>query len=162
MDKAWYAAQVLSGAEREVRKALERAGFETKIPVRAMNERRGGAWHIKYRTAIPGYVFIKAGAGGMTAHEWREAKSVPGLIRILGSGRPEEVPSGQMEIIHMLSHADNLIRAVEDPDGRKTAKMPARMREAGARIVSADMRARRAVVEVTILDRVHRVQMGIF
>ena len=162
MDKAWYAAQVLSGAEHEVQKALERAGFKAEIPVRAMSERRGGTWRIKYRTAIPGYVFIKAGAGGMTAQEWREAKSVPGLIRMLGNGRPEEIPGGQMEIIHMLSHADNLIKIVETPDGWKIAEMPARMREAGARIISADMRARRAVVEVKVLDRVHRVQMGIF
>lgn len=164
MDKAWYAAQVLTGEENAVSAALEEEGLSTLVPMRTVSERRCGVWRIKTRAAIPGYVFIEAArgvCGEMQAEQRRTIRDTQNVIRILGDGQPEEIPDGQMEIIRILSHPDNLISLTQDASGHMRAELPKRMREAGARIIRASLHARRAQVEIHILGRRHIVHMGI-
>ena len=152
VNEAWYAVQVMTGKETEVRAKLEKLKLATMLPVQRMPERRGGTWVMKPRMALPGYIFAEA---AMTP-DYYAIKTVPGVMRLLGTDGPEAIPPEQLAIIALLTYEENLI---EVRGGR--AALGQVLSEAGARIVSADMRQRRAKVEIRLLDGSHTATLGI-
>lgn len=153
VNEAWYAVQVMTGKETEVRAKLEKLKLATMLPVQQMPERHGGTWVMKPRMALPGYIFAEA---AMTPECYYAIKAVPGVLRLLGTDGPEAIPTEQLAIIALLTYAENLI---EVRGGR--AALGQILSEAGARIVSADMRQRRAKVEIRLLDGSHTATLGI-
>lgn len=53
-----YVLRVLSGKEREVCHALERAGYTLRLPTENRLIRSGGRWQEREYLLMPGYLFI--------------------------------------------------------------------------------------------------------
>lgn len=149
----WYALHVMSGSENDVAERLERMDITTMNPTRLMPERRNGVWTTKSRIVFPGYVFA---ALEMTPERYYAVHDVPGVIRFLGAESPEEIPPEQLAAVSLLGYSDKLITV---RDGR--AALSELLSDAGAQIVTADLRQRRATIEVKLLDKVHIIQLGI-
>ena len=72
MDR-WYALQVTTGAEGDVKTRLDRLTYPAMLPMKIMRERRDGRWRDETKVMLPGYLFVQA---AMTAADWhRDRKS---------------------------------------------------------------------------------------
>lgn len=77
----WYVLQALTGREQDARAALERAGFDARVPTELRPIHRRGQWIEQEYTLLPGYVFV-----GMDFEPrlYRAIKEVPGAVRLWG------------------------------------------------------------------------------
>ena len=99
----WYAVFVKSGQENKVKERLEYR-FEDKfriiVPKRKLRERKGGVWSYVIRPLFPGYVLVN---GDIDVEEYYGFKNVPGLFKLLCSGRePARIEPYEMEVISKL------------------------------------------------------------
>lgn len=158
-DPAWYVAQVLTGTEETTAEKLNSAGMEAMAPAQVLHERRHGKWWPVRRIVFPGYVFIRV---GMAPRAYYYIKQLPHVIRLLGADGPEAVPDTQMEIVQAFANDGHDFGMSEgDKIDGKTVITSGPLAQLEGRIVKVNARARRATVEVPILDATYQVDAGI-
>lgn len=64
-------------------------------------ERKGGTWHPKERIIMTGYVFVEV---ELTASNYYEIKTIPGVIRFLGTDRPVALKENEEKYIRWLAN----------------------------------------------------------
>ena len=157
----WYVLQALTGREQDARAALERAGFDARVPTELRPIHRRGQWIEQEYTLLPGYVFV-----GMDFEPrlYRAIKDAPGAIRLLGlfEEHPTPLPQDEAALWGLCSPPSALMPSVVEFDAYGTPRVidgPLTGRE--AQIVKIDRHARRARVLVDTGDERHLVQFGI-
>ena len=158
-EPAWYVAQVLTGTEEAAADKLNSAGMEALAPAQVLQERRHGKWWPVRRIVFPGYVFIRV---GMSPRAYYYIKQLPHVIRLLGTDGPEAVPDEQMEIVQTFANDGRDFGMSEgDKIDGKTVITSSPLAQLEGKIVKVNARARRATVEVPILDATYQVDVGI-
>lgn len=158
-EPAWYVAQVLTGTEEATAEKLNSAGMEALAPAQVLHERRHGKWWPVRRIVFPGYVFIRV---GMAPRAYYYIKHLPHVIRLLGADGPEAVPDTQMEIVQAFANGGHDFGMSEgDKIDGKTVITSGPLAQLEGKIVKVNARARRATVEVPILNATYQVDAGI-
>jgi transcriptional antiterminator NusG len=156
---AWYVAQVMTGKEQEVAEKLNAAGMQAIAPTEIIEERRNGNWWPRRRSVFPGYIFINT---AMTDRVYYFIKKQMGVIRLLGSSAPESVPPEQMEAV---LYFDNNGRDFGISEGKrkggKTVITKGPLKQLSDKITKVNARARRATVEIPLLNSTLQVECSI-
>ena len=159
----WYAVFVKSGQENKVKERLEYR-FENKfriiVPKRKLKERKGGVWSYVIRPLFPGYVLVN---GKIDVEEYYGFKNVPGLFKLLCSGRePARIEPNEMEIISRLICNSEVIgfSDVLMEDGRVVV-VDGPLVSMEGRILRINRRKGRAQVLLSFMGEPRVVELGI-
>ncbi len=104
-EKNWYVVHTLSGHEQKAKEALERrverenfgeSISRVLIPMENVSEVRGGRKTISTRKFFPGYILIEM---EVTSESWHLVKSTPGVIGLVGGGKPQPLQDKEIENI---------------------------------------------------------------
>lgn len=91
-----YVLHVLTTAELDIKKKLEKDGYTAYVPTEIRLERRRGKWERKEIILIPGYVFVYV---ALYAYRYKEIREIPGVIKFLGSEGPQALTDCEVEEI---------------------------------------------------------------
>ena len=156
----WFVVQVMTGAEQECRKRIEKSGIRAIVPTRIMPEKHGGHWREREIVMLAGYVFVQC--SGSIA-DYYKLSAIPGAIRILpGKGAYHPVPERQMAWMLELAHGGRAweISRAESRDGKICVTSgPLLGREHEIR--SWDRRRRRAKIAIRILEETRIIDVGL-
>lgn len=159
----WYVLQVAGGQEIKIRDVLLRSRLPAKVPRELCQIRRGGKWHLRTKTLMPGYVFVGCDCGDgpdLSAEVYYTATSLPGAIRFLGTPKPQAITKGEAVLLLLLA-----------PDGEPLP--PSRVRRSdGAvldgpllpmrdRVIKVDRHRRLAKVSIPMLGEDKPLKMSI-
>jgi len=97
----WYVLHTKYHHEKNVALRLEGKGFEPFVPVRSLMRKWKDRKKLIDFPLFPGYVFVQ-----MPLIRKREALRTPGIVRILGQGRPESVDPQQIYAIRTITQAE--------------------------------------------------------
>lgn len=104
-EKKWYVVHTLSGHEGKVKVALERRVERENfgeyvsrvlVPTENVSEVRGGRKTISTKKFFPGYVLIEM---EVTDESWHFVKSTPGVIGLIGGGKPQALQEREINNI---------------------------------------------------------------
>ena len=160
--RKWYVLHVRTGEEIDIVWYLGRIMADDAraiSPIREIKERRGGKWETVERKCFPGYVFVET---EMTPDNYYKLISVPGVIRILGEDKPQDVPFEEMEIVLMLEN-DGVPFGMSDVCffQNEVMVLSGPLRGFEDRIVSVDPRRFRAKVCIDVLGKSKFVEFSI-
>jgi transcriptional antiterminator NusG len=159
----WYALYVKTGEEERVKTRLEyRFSDEVAVivPKRRLKIRKAGKWRECIKPLYPGYVLVN---GNFNVDQYYKTKSVPGLLRVLKSGKdPVKVPLDEIEFITKLFQGTDTID-VSDVlfiNGRVVVT-DGPLTSLEGNIVNINRRKGRAKVKLKFLGEERLVDLGI-
>lgn len=155
----WYVVHCFTGKEEEVRSKVKGDDITKAIvPRRIMKERRRGVWRMIERVVFPGYVFVEA---NMTAQAYYDIRSIPGVMRVLGSGRPLPLMEDEVTLLLKLAcNGDPLGLSEVYVEGGKVTVTAGPLKGFEGHIVKLDARRFRARVNISILGRPRIVELA--
>ena len=117
---------------------------------------------------LPGYVFVEVGSEvppsqGMKAADWHRIRRLPGVIRILGEGRPEALSADEAERIRWLDHGGEAwcISTAEGSGGSEYLIKSGPLKDCKSEIQSIDRRGNRARIEVRVLGEKKSIDLAL-
>lgn len=154
----WYVLQTLTGKEQHVLDDLARMGYKAFTPMRIMLERKDGKWQEVRHRLFPGYVFLRL---KMCARDYYAIKQLGGVIRFLGAGMPETVPSGEMR--HMFLEDADIPWGVSEGhlEGDALVIDTGPLLGWEKAIASYDKRQNRATVTFTVLGETQTIDLAV-
>lgn len=146
----WYVLQTRTGAERDTRAKLRRAGLDTRVPTELRPVHRRGAWHEQAYILLPGYVFVGM---AFTPELYQRIRAALGSARLLGMDgeAPAPIAAGEAALWGLCEPEAPLLPSVIEFDTHGTPRVvsgPLAGRE--GQIVRIDRHARRAVVRAKL------------
>jgi transcription antitermination factor NusG len=100
---SWYAVYTMSRHEAKVEKVLQQKGMEVFLP-RVITPRR---WHNRKLSLtlplFPGYLFVHS---TLDTYDYLQILKAPGVVRILGNGRPTPVPEETVGSVRAIMESD--------------------------------------------------------
>ncbi len=155
----WFALHVETGRELTVVRALRRIDIRAIVPMELRRERCNGQMRKRAHVYVPGYVFVHLDASPETYYQ---ILGVPCVFRFLGGGTPDRIPDGQMQLMLALAEHGETGRPaparLHDGLTTITGGPLARM---NPKIISANLRNGRAVIEVKVLQKICRASIQI-
>lgn len=94
-----YVLQSRSGCEQEACRRLRQMGFEAFVPMKTMQLRSGGTWFEKTLPIFSQYIFLRFEP---SAENYHLIRSVDGVVRFLGDGRPQAITAAEEAYIRWL------------------------------------------------------------
>lgn len=158
MDR-WYALQVTTGAEGDVKTRLDRLAYPAMLPMKIMRERRDGRWRDETKVMLPGYLFVQA---AMTAADWHRIRRLPGVLRILGGDRPSPLSDDETARIQWLDNGGTpwaLSEYVQEDGSCRIVGGPLAGKE--SEILSFNLRQNRARIRACILGEEKTIELGV-
>lgn len=142
----WYVLQTRTGAERDTRAKLQRAGLDARVPTELRPIHRRGAWHEQEYILLPGYVFIGM---AFTPELYQRIRAALGSARLLGMDgeAPMPITKSEAALWGLCGPEEPLLPSVIEFDAHGTPRVvsgPLAGRE--GQIVRIDRHARRATV----------------
>lgn len=155
----WYVIHCFTGKEDEVRRKVKGSDISMAIvPRRIMKERRRGVWSMIDRVVFPGYVFVKA---NMTSQAYYDMRCIPGVMRVLGIGRPQPLPEDEVTLLLKLSQDGKPLGLSEVfVEGEKVTVISGPLIGFEGHIVKLDARHFRARVNVSIFGEPRIVDLA--
>jgi transcriptional antiterminator NusG len=158
----WYVLQVMTGREVEIRDVLINERLPACVPREFVPIRTGGQWVEKEKTFFPGYVFVGSDSGveGLNAQEYYTAIEVPGVIRFLGTPRPQPITEEEVLYIKWLAPTEMPLQpsVVQRHDGHILDGPLLLLKD---KIVKLDKHRRRAKVALSVLGDKKPIEMSI-
>jgi transcriptional antiterminator NusG len=155
----WYVLQVVSGREADIRDALTRRRIPAKAPRALVYIHRRGAWGLKEKILIPGYVFLGA-QGPLPDEIYYSAAAIPGVIRVLGTPRAQPSTEREARYLNLLAPDDGPLRpiAVRRRDGKIAWGALA---ELGPGVQTVDWHRRRVKIRVPVAGGEKTIEISI-
>lgn len=155
-----YVLQVRSGFELSAADTLRRRGFNVLCPMEEQYIRRGGSWHISHGLIFTQYIFVECDLNDDTYYR---IKSVDGVVRFLGVGKPQKLPKDEAMYIRILNNGGVPIEASKVYSTAAGAKMVLSgvLRNYIDNIVYLDLRQRRAKIHIEIFGKEHRITLPV-
>lgn len=154
-----YVLQIKPGCEKSVYRELIKKNFEAFLPKKLEYIRKSGEWRLCEKIVFAQYLFVKC---SLTDAVYYTIRSIDGVRRFLGHGRPEPLPIHEECWIEWL---DNKGRAIEPSRIFKTANGDKMVLSGILRDwqgdIEYDLRQRKANVFVTIAGERHKVTLPI-
>jgi len=99
---SWYAVYTMSRHEAKVEKVLQQKGVEVFLP-RVITRRRRDRKPLIKLPLFPGYLFVHS---TLDMYDYLQILKAPGVVRILGNGRPIPVPEETVGSIRSIVESD--------------------------------------------------------
>jgi len=100
---SWYAVYTMSRHEAKVEKVLQQKGVEVFLP-RVNSPRRKRDRKVLLKLPLfPGYLFVHT---SLDMYDYLQILKAPGVVRILGNGRPTPVPEETVGSIRSIVESD--------------------------------------------------------
>lgn len=146
-----YVLQSRSGCEQEACRRLRQMGFEAFVPMKTMQLRNGGTWFEKTLPIFSQYIFLRFEP---SAENYHLIRSVDGIVRFLGDGRPQAITAAEEAYIRWLWNDGKSLgvsKVYVSPQGaRMVLSGPLRKYQGD---IEYHLRQRRAVVYVTFCGK---------
>lgn len=155
-----YVLQIKPGYEKDAANILRRRGYSVLCPTEDLFIRRGGQWHKQNKLLFTQYLFVEC---ELTDEAYYKIKSVDGVVRFLGFGKPEKLPSAEAVYIRILNNDGVPIEASKVYTTAAGAKMVLSgvLRNYVDNIISLDLRQRKAKICVEILGKQHKITLPV-
>lgn len=155
-----YVLQVKPRCEESVSRLINNKGFTAMCPSEEMYIRHGGQWYKKLKLIFTQYVFVEC---ELTDETYYQIKSMPGAVRFLGFGSPEALAPDEQEYIRVLYNKGKPIEVSKIYATAFGEKMilSGILRDYSDKIISLDLRQRRAKVSVTLLGKLHTITLPV-
>lgn len=155
-----YVLQVKPGYEEAAARLINEKGYAAMCPTEEMYIRLHGQWHKRLKLVFTQYIFVECELDEKTYYH---IKSVFGVVRFLGFGKPEPLHPDEQEYIRMLHNNGKPIEASKiytTSSGEKMI-MSGILRDYADKIIRLDLRQRRAKVAVTLLGKLHTMTLPV-
>lgn len=174
----WYALQVYGGNEEKARKKLllEHGTVKTLLPQRVLQIRRQGKVSIQKRPFFEGYFFLHWDHPLNTLEardivgSLRNLGGQPGVIRMTGvtidkqstgSDLVQPVSEDEMEVILELTKENEEVGFSSYMfEGNQIQIVSGPLKGQEAKVVKVDPRKKRIKVEVSLLGRLHKIDLA--
>ena len=155
-----YVLQVRPGFEISAAKAVKKLGFNSLCPMKEQQLRRGGQWITNRSLLFTQYIFVEC---ELTDDAYYRIRSVDGVVRFLGFGKPEKLPKDEAVYIRILNNDGVPIEASKVYSTTAGAKMVLSgvLRNYVDNIISLDLRQRRAKISVEIFGKQHEITLPV-
>lgn len=162
----WYAVFVRCGKEEKVRVRMEYKFKDIDdeilfiIPKLLLKERKGGIWHEREKTLLPGYVLIN---GEMNHEKLEILRDVPDFIKILKTGGEIlPIPENEIFVLGTLIKDGETI-GISDIiiEGDKVTVLDGPLKYMEGIVKSIDKRKGRARISVSFLGDERLVTVGV-
>ncbi len=155
-----YVLQVKPGYEETTVRLINEKGYTAMCPTEEIYQRSGGVWHKRLKLVFTQYIFVEC---ELDEETYYRIKSVFGVIRFLGFGKPEPLKSDEQAHIRLLWNKGRPIEAskVYTTSAGDKMVLSGILRDYQNNIVSLDLRQRRAKIRVTLLGKPHTVTMPV-
>jgi transcription antitermination factor NusG len=97
----WYVMHTKCHHEKNVALRLGIKGFEPFVPVRSIMRRWKDRKKMVEFPLFPGYVFVR-----MPLIRKKDAVQIPGVVTIVGQGRPESIDTREIDAIRTITQAE--------------------------------------------------------
>lgn len=147
-----YVLQVKPGYEETAVRLLGDKGYTAMCPTEEIYIRFGGKWHARLKLVFTQYIFVEC---ELDNDAYYQIKSVFGVVRFLGFGKPEPLKAYDQARIRLLWNDGRPIEASRIYTTSAGDKMilSGILRDYQNDIISLDMRQRRARVRVNLLNK---------
>lgn len=155
-----YVLQIKPGFELSAAGTLRKRGYKVLCPMTEQHIRRGGSWHISQRLLFTQYLFVEC---ELTDDTYYRIRSVEGVVRFLGFGKPEELPKDEAMYIKILNNDGIPIAASKVYSTAAGAKMVLSgvLRNYVNNIISLDLRQRRARIKLELFGKEHKITLPV-
>lgn len=155
-----YVLQIRPGFEISAAKAVQELGFNALCPMKMQHIRRGGEWGVNRSLLFTQYIFVEC---ELNDEAYYKIKSVDGVVRFLGFGKPEKLPKDEAMYIRILNNDGVPIEASKVYTTAAGAKMVMSgiLRNYVDNIVFLDLRQRRAKISVDIFGKRHEITLPV-
>lgn len=155
-----YVLQVKPGYEEAAVRLINEKGYTAMCPTEEMYIRFRGKWHKRLKLVFTQYIFVEC---ELDEEVYYQIKSVFGVIRFLGFGKPEPLKADEQEHIRLLWNKGKPIEAskVYTTSSGDRMVLSGILRNYQNNIISLDLRQRRAKIRVTLLGKPHTVTIPV-
>lgn len=155
-----YVLQVKPGYEEAAAKILQRKGFTAMCPTAEVLIRHGGTWHKQLKLVFTQYIFVEC---ELSDDDYYRIKSVCGVMRFLGHGKPESLRPDEAEHIRLMYNGGKTIEAskVYVTGAGEKMVLSGILRDYADKIIHLDLRQRRAKVRATLLGKPHTITLPV-
>lgn len=155
-----YVLQIKPGCEEAADRLITDKGFTAMCPTEEIYIRFQGQWRKKLKLVFTQYIFVEC---ELTNETYYQIKSTPGAVRFLGFGNPEALAPDEQEYIRLLHNKGKPIEASKVYTTTSGEKMilSGILRDYSDKIVSLDLRQRRAKVAITLLGKPHTITLPV-
>ena len=155
-----YVLQVKPGFEVSAAEAIRKLGYNALCPMKEQPIRRGGSWQLSKSLIFTQYIFVEC---ELTDDTYYRIRSVNGILRFLGFGKPEELPKDEAMYIRILYNDGVPIETSKVYTSAAGAKMVLSgvLRNYVDNIVSLDLRQRRAKVKVELFGKEYKITLPV-
>lgn len=155
-----YVLQVKPGCEESAARLIGDKGYIAMCPSEEIYIRSQGRWHKRLKLVFTQYIFVEC---ELTDESYYRIRSVPGVVRFLGFGKPEPLQPDEQEYIKLLHNKGKPIgtsKVYTTASGEKMI-LSGILREYTDKIIRLDLRQRRAKVAVTLLGKPHTITLPV-
>lgn len=155
-----YVLQARSGKEQEACSRLRRMGYDTFIPMKTMQLRSGGNWFEKTIPIFNQYIFIRFEP---SPEDYHLIRSVDGVVRFLGSGKPEPISAAEEAYMMWLWNEGKPLGVSKVYISTMGEKMilSGPLRKYQGSEIEHRLRQRRAVVYITLCGRKRKLVLPV-
>ncbi len=161
-----YVLQVTTGKETLISSRLEEMGIKNLVPKSFRYKRIKSKWIGEESVVFKGYIFIDA---PYNAKNYYKMMSIDGVVRLLKTDEVLKLSYSEEEIIRLIANeklvaqivrlkkADSLDENLDE----KYELVSDMLKKFESKIVSIDKRRRSATIEITLMNEVHKLVVGI-
>jgi transcription antitermination factor NusG len=154
---SWYAVYTMSRHEAKVEKALQQKGVEVFLPRVITSSRSRNRKLLLTLPLFPGYLFVHT---TLDTYDYLQILKAPGVVRILGNGRPTPVPEETVGSVRAIVESDQpfypwrylekgkQVRVLEGPLAGTIGVIQGRKEKKRRLIVSVELFQRSVAVEL--------------
>ncbi len=155
-----YVLQVKPGYEETAVRLLRNKGYTAMCPTEEIYIRFGGKWHARLKLVFTQYIFVECEPDD---DAYYQIKSVFGVVRFLGFGKPEPLRDYEQAQIRLLWNNGRPIKAsrIYTTSAGDRMILSGILRDYQDDIISLDMRQRRARVRVTFLNKHYTITLPV-
>ncbi len=155
-----YVLQVKPGYEEAAVRLINEKGCTAMCPTEEMYIRFQGQWRKRLKLVFTQYVFIEC---ELDEEAYYQIKSVFGVVRFLGVGKPEPLKADEQAHIRLLWNKGKPIEASRIYTTNSCDKMilSGILRDYQNSIISLDLRQRIAKICVNLLGKPHTVTLPV-
>lgn len=155
-----YVLQMKPGYEEAAVRLINEKGYTAMCPTEEIYIRFQGQWHKRLKLVFTQYIFVEC---ELNEEVYYQIKSVFGVVRFLGCGEPEALKADEQAHIRLLWNKGKPIESSKVYTTNFGEKMilSGILRDYSDKIISLDLRQRKAKVSVTLLGKPHTVTLPV-
>lgn len=155
-----YVLQVKPGYEEATVRLINDKGYTAMCPTEEIYIRFQGKWRKQLKLVFTQYIFVEC---ELTDEVYYSIKSAFGVVRFLGFDKPEPLRADEQAYIRLLWNKGKPVEASKVYTTNSGDKMVLSgiLRDYSDKIISLDLRQRKAKVSATLLGKPHTITLPV-